>query len=96
MTSIKSVILCVLKKCKHFAEPENIACKVSNFYFCRKIQMPLPDLQMLKKSVKQAVDIYNNQRVHWSLELRTPQKVHQSYNSLKYKSYSKKQHNNLC
>jgi len=48
-----------------------------------------PDLLTLKKMVKQAVDIYNNERVHWSLELRTPQDVHQSYNSLKYKSYSK-------
>ena len=48
------------------------------------------DLQMLKKSVQQAVHIYNNVRVHWSLGLRTPQEVHQSYNALKYKSYSKK------
>ena len=49
-----------------------------------------PNLQILKKSVKQAVDIYNNERVHWSLGLRTPEEVHRSYNSLKYKSYSKK------
>ena len=48
------------------------------------------DLQILKKSVKQAVHIYNNERVHWSLGLRTPQEIHQSYNALKYKSYSKK------
>jgi len=50
----------------------------------------VPDLQILKKMVKQAVDIYNNERVHWSLGLRTPEEVHRSYNSLKYKSYSKK------
>ena len=49
-----------------------------------------PNLQTLKKIVKQAVDIYNNERVHWSLGLRTPEEVHRSYNSLKYKSYSKK------
>ena len=49
-----------------------------------------PNLQILKQSVKQAVDIYNNKRVHWSLGLRTPEEVHRSYNSLKYKSYSKK------
>jgi len=48
------------------------------------------DLQILKKSVSQAVRIYNNERVHWSLGLRTPEEVHSSYNSLKYKSYSKK------
>ena len=49
-----------------------------------------PDLQTLKKMVKQAVAIYNNERVHLSLGLRTPEEVHLSYNSLKYKSYSKK------
>jgi transposase InsO family protein len=50
----------------------------------------VPNLHILKKMVKQAVDIYNNRRVHWSLGLRTPEEVHRSYNSLKYKSYSKK------
>jgi len=50
----------------------------------------VPDLQILKKMVKQAVEIYNNERVHWSLGLRTPEEVHRSYNSLTYKSYSKK------
>ena len=49
-----------------------------------------PNLQTHKKMVKQAVKIYNNERVHWSLGLRTPEEVHRSYNSLKYKSYSKK------
>jgi transposase InsO family protein len=49
-----------------------------------------PNLKTLKKLVKQAVDFYNNERVHWSLDLKTPEEVHKSYNSLKYKSYSKK------
>jgi transposase InsO family protein len=48
------------------------------------------NMQILKKSVKQAIHIYNNERVHWSLGLRTPEEIHRSYNSLKYKSYSKK------
>jgi len=47
------------------------------------------NLQILKKLVKQAVDIYNNKRIHWSLGLKTPEEIHRSYNSLKYKSYSK-------
>jgi transposase InsO family protein len=47
------------------------------------------NLQILKKLVKQTVDIYNNERVHWSLGLKTPEAVHRSYNSMKYKSYSK-------
>ena len=50
----------------------------------------IPNLLTLKKLVKQAVDIYNTKRIHWSLGLRTPDEVHRSYNSLKYKSYSKK------
>jgi transposase InsO family protein len=49
------------------------------------------NLQILKKLVKEAVYIYNNERIHWSLNLRTPEEVHRSYNSLKYKSYSKKE-----
>jgi transposase InsO family protein len=53
------------------------------------------NLQVLRKLVAQAVHIYNNERVHWSLDLRTPEEVHRSYNSLKYKSYSKKTKINL-
>jgi transposase InsO family protein len=49
----------------------------------------VPNLQILKKMVKQAVEIYNTERVHWILGLRTPEEVHRSYNSVKYKSYSK-------
>jgi len=47
------------------------------------------NLEELQKAVAQAVWIYNNKRVHWSLGLKTPQEVHQNYDSLKYKSYSK-------
>jgi transposase InsO family protein len=52
----------------------------------------MANLQILKKLVKQAVNFYNNERVHWSLGLKTPEEIHKSYNSLKYKSYSKKGH----
>jgi transposase InsO family protein len=50
----------------------------------------VPNLHILKKLVNQSVRIYNTQRIHWSLDLRTTEDVHRSYNSLKYKSYSKK------
>ena len=40
--------------------------------------------------VKQAVEIYNNERLHWSLDLKTPQEVHEKYNQQPYKSYAKK------
>ena len=38
--------------------------------------------------MKQAVDIYNNKILHWSLDLATPQSVHLKYNKQKYKSYA--------
>jgi transposase InsO family protein len=47
------------------------------------------NLKELEKAVARSVWIYNNKRVHWSLGLRTPQEVHQSYDSVLYKSYSK-------
>ncbi len=49
----------------------------------------LPTLEIAKKMMKQAVEIYNNKRLHWSLDLQTPQTVHTHYNEQKYKSYAK-------
>jgi len=39
--------------------------------------------------IAQAVEIYNNERTHWSLNLKTPQNVHMQYNKQPYKSYAK-------
>jgi len=50
----------------------------------------VPNLRILKKLVKQSVHVYNTKRIHWSLGLKTPEEVHLGYNSLKYKSYSRK------
>jgi transposase InsO family protein len=50
----------------------------------------IPNLTILKKLVKQAVNIYNTERVHCSLKFKTPEEVHRSFNSLEYTSYSKK------
>jgi hypothetical protein len=41
-----------------------------------------------KEVTKQAVDIYNNIRTHYSLNLRKPAEVHLNPN-IKYKSYRK-------
>lgn len=49
----------------------------------------LPNVEVARGIVKQAVAIYNNERLHWSLDLKTPQTVHQQYNKQKYKSYAK-------
>lgn len=50
----------------------------------------LPSVEVARKIMKQAVELYNTERLHWSLELKTPQYVHQQYNKQKYKSYAKK------
>ena len=38
---------------------------------------------------KEAIEIYNNERTHWSLDLKTPQSVHLQYNKQINKSYKK-------
>jgi transposase InsO family protein len=53
------------------------------------LRKTLPSVEVARKMVKQAVEIYNNMRLHWSLDLKTPQSVHQQYNKQKYKSYVK-------
>ena len=48
----------------------------------------IPNLKTAQKMVKKAVEIYNSQRRHYSLNMRTPEFAHQ--NQLhKYKSYKK-------
>lgn len=53
------------------------------------LRKTLPSVEVAKKMVKQAVEIYNNKRLHWSLDLQTPQSVHILYNKQKYKSYAR-------
>jgi putative transposase len=53
------------------------------------LRKTLPSVEVARKIVKQAVAIYNNERLHWSLDLKTPQLVHQRYNKQKYKSYKR-------
>jgi transposase InsO family protein len=48
----------------------------------------LSSVEIAKKIMKQAVQIYNNKRLHWSLDMSTPQEVHLQYNKQKYKSYA--------
>jgi transposase InsO family protein len=53
------------------------------------LRKTLPSIDVAKKMMKQAVEIYNNKRLHWSLDLNTPQSAHLNYNKQKYKSYAK-------
>jgi transposase InsO family protein len=50
----------------------------------------LANITIARKMIAQAVLIYNNERLHWSLNLKTPQQVHLQFNQEKYKSYAKK------
>lgn len=50
----------------------------------------IPNLTIAQKMIKQAFQIYNNERLHWSLGFKTPQLAHNEYNKHIYKSYSKK------
>ncbi len=49
----------------------------------------LPDLRTAQKMTQQAVHLYNNHRLHFSLELQTPANVHLLEN-VEYKSYKSK------
>ena len=48
----------------------------------------IPNLEVATKMVKQAVDIYNNERIHYSLDMNTPEFAHINQTH-KYKSYKK-------
>ena len=43
------------------------------------LKRTLPNLAVARKMVKEAVDTYNNERPHWSLELKTPELAHHLY-----------------
>ena len=52
----------------------------------------IKNTKLALKIVKRAVDIYNNLRPHFSLDLKTPQYVHLNQNT-DYKSYRKNKNN---
>jgi putative transposase len=53
------------------------------------LKRTLPDLQTAQQMIAQTVEIYNHQRIHWSLGFKTPQQVHEALNQHRYKSYAK-------
>lgn len=46
-------------------------------------------LKTARKVVRQAIDIYNQQRPHWSCHLKTPEQMHRMYNQLTPNTYKK-------
>lgn len=53
------------------------------------LRKTIVSIAVAKAMIKQAVELYNNERLHWSLDLKTPQIVHNEYNKQKYKSYQR-------
>lgn len=54
------------------------------------LRKTIASVPIARAMIKQAVEIYNNERLHWSLDLKTPQMVHDAYNKQQYKSYKRK------
>jgi transposase InsO family protein len=49
----------------------------------------LKSIEIAQKMTKEAVDLYNNLRMHWSLDLKNPQEVHLQYNKQENKNYKR-------
>jgi len=49
----------------------------------------IKSVEIAQKMVEEAVKLYNNDRMHWSLNLKTPQEVHLQYNKQENKNYKK-------
>jgi len=49
----------------------------------------LKSVEIAQKMVKEAVDLYNNLRMHWSLDFKKPQEVHLQYNKQENKNYKR-------
>jgi len=53
------------------------------------LRRTIATVAIARAMIKEAVHIYNNDRLHWSLDLQTPQTVHNGYNKQTYKSYKR-------
>ena len=49
----------------------------------------LKSIEIAQKMVKEAVHLYNNLRMHWSLDFKKPQEVHLQYNKQENKNYKR-------
>jgi len=54
------------------------------------LKKTIKNVKIALQLTKQAARIYNEQRLHWSLGLETPEFIHNNYNTIKYRSYKKK------
>ena len=49
----------------------------------------IKSVEIAQKMVAEAVKLYNNDRMHWSLDFKKPQEVHLQYNKQKNKNYKR-------
>ena len=54
------------------------------------LKKTIKNLTVARQMMKQAVQVYNGQRLHWSLGLETPDDIHKRYDPISYKSYKRK------
>jgi len=54
------------------------------------LKKTIKSLDIARQIMKEATDIYNQQRIHWSLGLATPDCIHKKYDSIRYRSYKKR------
>lgn len=52
------------------------------------------DLHLMKQIVAEAIDIYNNDRPHWSNHMLTPNQMHMKSN-MNFRTYKTKNSSNL-
>jgi putative transposase len=55
----------------------------------------LKSVELAKKMTAEAVTLYNNERMHWSLDFKKPQEVHLEYNLYPNKNYKKEKKNEI-
>lgn len=53
------------------------------------LKKTIKNVKIAQQLMKQAMMVYNHQRLHWSLGLETPETVHSAYNPIEYRSYKK-------
>lgn len=53
------------------------------------LKKTIKNVSLGRQIMQQATKIYNEQRLHWSLGLETPEYIHNKYNPISYKSYKK-------
>lgn len=53
------------------------------------LRRTLASVDLARKMIKEAIEVYNHERKHWSLGLSTPEQAHRQFDQHEYKSYKK-------